>query len=58
MLYYSVFVLLLSLVINSFQPSNALAAVLSNNQDFVAQQYRDFLNREGDPGGINFWVDA
>ncbi|MBF0101931.1 MAG: DUF4214 domain-containing protein [Desulfobacterales bacterium] len=43
-------------MINSFQPSNALAAVLSSNQDFVAQQYRDFLNREGDSDGINFWV--
>ena len=23
---------------------------------FVRQQYLDFLSRDGDPGGFNFWV--
>lgn len=27
-----------------------------DNRFFVEQQYRDFLGREGDEGGINFWV--
>ena len=25
---------------------------------FAAQQYRDFLAREGDPDGLNFWIGA
>ena len=25
--------------------------------EFVKQQYRDFLNREADPAGLNFWTD-
>jgi len=28
---------------------------LENNFFFVSQQYRDFLNREADPGGLDFW---
>jgi hypothetical protein len=29
---------------------------IDDNQFFVAQQYRDFLNREPDQGGLNFWT--
>lgn len=29
---------------------------IQDNRFFVEQQYRDFLGREGDEGGINFWV--
>lgn len=30
----------------------------SDNADFfVSQQYRDFLNREGDPSGLGFWIN-
>ena len=28
-----------------------------NSQFFVAQHYRDFLSREPDPSGLNFWVN-
>jgi hypothetical protein len=30
---------------------------IDNNQYFVAQQYRDFLNREPDTPGLNFWTN-
>ena len=30
--------------------------VFGNARLFTMQQYRDFLGREGDAGGINFWV--
>jgi Domain of unknown function (DUF4214) len=30
--------------------------VFSNNQLFAMQQYRDFLSREGEAGGVNFWT--
>lgn len=29
---------------------------IDDQQYFVAQQYRDFLNREPDAGGLNFWT--
>jgi Domain of unknown function (DUF4214)/Regulator of chromosome condensation (RCC1) repeat len=32
--------------------------VLGNNRRFAEQVYRDFLLREGDLGGIDFWVAA
>jgi Domain of unknown function (DUF4214) len=31
--------------------------VFVNTRLFVMQQYRDFLGREGDPGGISFWTN-
>jgi hypothetical protein len=31
--------------------------VFNNARLFVMQQYRDFLGREGDPGGIGFWTN-
>ena len=34
-------------------PANSIDAA----RDFVRQQYRDFLNREADPAGENFWTD-
>ena len=30
---------------------------LDSTTEFVKQQYRDFLNREAEPGGLQFWVD-
>ncbi len=30
--------------------------LIDNTQFFVAQQYRDFLNREPDTSGLNFWA--
>jgi len=30
--------------------------VLANTRDFVMQQYRDFLNREGEIAGIDYWI--
>ena len=30
---------------------------LSNTTEFVKQQYRDFLNREADPVGLQYWVN-
>lgn len=30
---------------------------IDDSQFFVAQHYRDFLNREPDPGGLSFWVN-
>jgi hypothetical protein len=30
--------------------------ILANARLFAMQQYRDFLNREGDAGGIDFWT--
>jgi hypothetical protein len=32
------------------------AQELQENRAFVEQQYRDFLGREGDAGGIDFWT--
>jgi hypothetical protein len=32
------------------------ANYIDDNQYFVAQQYRDFLNREPDSGGLGFWT--
>lgn len=29
---------------------------IDNAQNFVSQQYHDFLNREPDPGGLAFWT--
>jgi hypothetical protein len=34
-----------------------LANPIDNAREFVKQQYRDFLNREADPAGENFWTD-
>jgi hypothetical protein len=31
--------------------------IFANARLFAMQQYRDFLNREGDAGGITFWTD-
>jgi hypothetical protein len=31
--------------------------LLDNSQFFVAQHYRDFLSREPDPSGLNFWTN-
>ena len=28
---------------------------IDDPRDFVEQQYRDFLGREGDPGGVDYW---
>ncbi|MDX6613340.1 MAG: hypothetical protein QOD75_2526 [Blastocatellia bacterium] len=30
---------------------------IDDAQAFVIQQYRDFLNREPDPGGLTYWTD-
>jgi hypothetical protein len=30
---------------------------LNNTTEFVKQQYRDFLNREADSGGLQYWVN-
>ena len=30
---------------------------IDNAREFVKQQYRDFLNREADPAGEDFWTD-
>jgi subtilisin family serine protease len=30
--------------------------IFANSRLFVMQMYRDFLTREGDAGGVNFWV--
>jgi subtilisin family serine protease len=30
--------------------------IFGNSRLFVMQMYRDFLTREGDAGGVNFWV--
>jgi len=30
---------------------------IDDAREFVKQQYRDFLNREADPAGENFWTD-
>src|SRR5262249_11717695 len=30
--------------------------VIDDTQFFVRQHYRDFLNREADPDGLNFWA--
>jgi uncharacterized delta-60 repeat protein len=32
--------------------------VIDDDQTFVAQHYRDFLNREPDTDGLKFWVDS
>ncbi len=40
---------------NVFFPDND---VFNNNRLFVMQTYRDFLLREGDIGGINFWTNV
>ncbi len=32
--------------------------IFSNPRFFAMQQYRDFLRREGDQGGINYWAGA
>lgn len=34
----------------------ATAAATADHQTFIEQQYRDFLDREGDSGGIAYWV--
>jgi hypothetical protein len=39
-------------------PSESSGNVIDDDQDFVAQHYRDFLNREPDPNGLKFWVDS
>jgi hypothetical protein len=31
---------------------------IDDDENFVAQHYRDFLNREPDPSGLKFWVDG
>jgi glucose/arabinose dehydrogenase len=31
--------------------------IFGNARLFAMQQYRDFLNREGDPGGVSFWTN-
>jgi len=36
---------------------NSGQATVSNSVEFVRQQYRDFLNREADAGGLAYWVD-
>ena len=43
---------------NSRVKDNAIFAGLHANSDrwFAMQQYRDFLNREGDAGGISYWT--
>ncbi|HVQ39513.1 MAG TPA: SBBP repeat-containing protein, partial [Pyrinomonadaceae bacterium] len=30
---------------------------IDNSRDFVKQQYQDFLNRDADPAGEDFWTD-
>jgi hypothetical protein len=30
---------------------------LNDTTEFVKQQYRDFLNREAEPGGLQYWVN-
>ena len=40
-------------VTSTTPPSNPI----DNPREFVKQQYRDFLNREADPTGENFWTD-
>jgi hypothetical protein len=42
-------------------PNNATVAIIDNvtlnSTEFVKQQYRDFLNREADAGGLAHWVN-
>ncbi len=35
--------------------SSSASNPIDDTQFFVRQQYRDFLNREADPDGLNFW---
>jgi hypothetical protein len=43
---------------NPFAKDNdVFAAGAGGARLFVMQQYRDFLNREGDPAGVQAWVD-
>ena len=36
---------------------NAKPTPLNDTAEFVRQQYRDFLNREADDGGLQYWVN-
>ena len=42
-------------------PNNATVTIIDNvmlnSTEFVKQQYRDFLNREAEPGGLQYWVN-
>jgi uncharacterized repeat protein (TIGR01451 family) len=48
-------------VVEAVEGTNPLVKdndVFNNARLFSMQQYRDFLGREGDPGGITFWTNA
>jgi uncharacterized membrane protein len=48
---------------NSVEPSTGTNpnvkdnAIFTSNRLFVQQQYRDFLNREGESAGVQYWTD-
>jgi Tol biopolymer transport system component/N-acetylneuraminic acid mutarotase len=46
----------LQFIISSTVPPSP-ANPIDNAREFVRQQYRDFLNREADQAGENFWTD-
>jgi uncharacterized protein DUF4394/Calx-beta domain-containing protein/uncharacterized protein DUF4214 len=46
-----------SIVDNDFVTVQPPPNPLGDPQFFVRQHYADFLNREPDPGGLNFWVN-
>ena len=49
---------ILSAIMICLQFTPALCAdPLNNTTDFVKQQYRDFLNREAETGGLQYWVN-
>jgi S-formylglutathione hydrolase FrmB len=51
-------ILILSAIMICLQFAPPLCAdPLNNTTDFVKQQYRDFLNREADAGGLAHWVN-
>jgi uncharacterized protein (TIGR03118 family) len=42
---------------NDFDTDRQPLNIIDDTQFFVRQQYFDFLNREPDPSGFNFWVN-
>jgi hypothetical protein len=46
-----------TLVIHDNDPSPAASNPVDSSAFFVRQHYHDFLNREPDAGGLQFWID-
>jgi hypothetical protein len=55
-MHISPFRLPLLVVLSLFLPLTALATTNDDANKFVRQQYRDFLNREPDQSGLDFWT--